>query len=73
MPERLTKKIEIEGDGSKIQEQVRRFQEFKFRESKKPKALKSSVSLTHAKVVKQMGLGRTPGGTPMTADKGWNS
>ena len=34
MPERLTKKIEIEGDGSKIQEQVRRFQEFKFREFK---------------------------------------
>ena len=34
MPERLTKKIEVEGDGSKIQEQVRRFQEFKFREFK---------------------------------------
>ena len=32
MPERLTKKMEVEGDGSKIQEQVRRFQEFKFRE-----------------------------------------
>ena len=35
MPECLTKKIEVEGDGSKIQEQVRRFQEFKFRELKK--------------------------------------
>ena len=34
MPECLTKKIEVEGDGSKIQEQVRRFQEFKFREFK---------------------------------------
>ena len=34
MPERLTKNIEVEGDGSKIQEQDRRFQEFKFREFK---------------------------------------
>ena len=32
IPERLTKRIEVEGDSSKIQEQVRRFQEFKFRE-----------------------------------------
>ena len=39
MPERLTKKIEVEGDGSKIQEQVRRFQEFKFREFKITKSI----------------------------------
>ena len=39
MPERLTKKIEVEGDGSKIQEQVRRFQEFKFREFKITKGI----------------------------------
>ena len=34
MPERLTKKIEVEGDVSKIPEQVRMFQGFKFREFK---------------------------------------
>ena len=34
MPERLTKKIEVAGGGSKIQELVRRFEEFKFREFK---------------------------------------
>ena len=62
-PERLAKIIEVEGDGSKIEEQVRRFQEFKFQQ----------VYLTIAKVVKQLCLGRTPAGTPMTADKGWNS
>ena len=39
MPERLTKKTEVEGDGSKIQEQVRRFQEFKFREFKITKGI----------------------------------
>ena len=39
MPERLTKKMEVEGDGSKIQEQVRRFQEFKFREFKITKGI----------------------------------
>ena len=33
-PERLTKKLDVEGDGSKIQEQVRRLQEFKFRDFK---------------------------------------
>ena len=32
--QRLTKKIEIQGDGSKIQEQACRYQEFKFREFK---------------------------------------
>ena len=31
---RLTKKMEVEGDGSKIQEEARRLQEFKFREFK---------------------------------------
>ena len=40
MPERMTKKIEVEGDGSKIQEQVRRFQEFKFREFKITKGIR---------------------------------
>ena len=74
MPERVTKKIEVEGDGTKIQEQVRRFQEFKFASSKSPRAfLKSSGFRTIAKVVKQLRLGRTPAGTPMIADKGWNS
>ena len=34
IPERMTMKIEVERDSSKIQEQVRRFQEFKFGESK---------------------------------------
>ena len=52
MPERLTKKMKVERDGSMIQEQVRRVQEFKFREFKITKAsLKSSVCLTIAKVV----------------------
>ena len=32
MSESLMKKIEVEGDGSKIEEQVSKFQEFKFRE-----------------------------------------
>ena len=32
MPGRLTKKIEVERDGSMIQEHVRRFREFKCRE-----------------------------------------
>ena len=39
MLECLTKKIEVEGDGSKIQEEVRRFQEFKFRELKITKGI----------------------------------
>ena len=74
MPERLTKKIEVEGDGSKIQEQDRRFQEFKFREFKITKGILEKFGFsTIAKVVKQLRLGRTPGGTPMIADKGWNS
>ena len=74
MPERLTKRMEVEGDGSKIQEQVRRFQEIKFASSKSPRAFLRSWGLrTIAKVVKQLRLGRTPGGTPMIADEGWNS
>ena len=39
MSERLTKKIEVERGGSKIQEQVRQFQEFKFREVKITKGI----------------------------------
>ena len=39
MPERLTKKVEVEGDVPKIQEQVRRFQEFGFREFKITKGI----------------------------------
>ena len=46
MPERLTKKIEVEGDGSKIQEQVRRFQEFKFREFKITKCILEKFGLS---------------------------
>ena len=46
MPERLTKKIEVEGDGSKIQEQVRRFQEFKFREFKITKGILEKVGFS---------------------------
>ena len=46
MPESLTKKIEVEGDDSKIQEQVRRFQA-SFASSKSPRAFrKTSVYLT---------------------------
>ena len=59
MPERLTKKIEVDGDGSKIQEQVRRFQEFKFREFKIIKWHSGQVRVhrTIAKVVKQAASG----------------
>ena len=39
MPERLMEKFEVEGDGSKIQEQVRRFEEFKFCEFKITKGI----------------------------------
>ena len=45
MPKRLAKKIEVEGDGSKIQEQVRRFQEFKFREFKITKCILEKFGL----------------------------
>ena len=45
MPERLTKKIEVEGDCSKIQEQFRRFQEFKFREFKITKCILEKFGL----------------------------
>ena len=45
-PERLTKKIEVEGDGSEIQEQVRRFQEFKFREFKLTKGILEKFGLS---------------------------
>ena len=45
MPERLTKKIEVGGDGSKIQEQVRKFQEFKFREFKITKGILEKFGL----------------------------
>ena len=47
MPERLTKKIEVKGDGSKIQEQVRMFQEFKFRELKTTKGILEKFGLSH--------------------------
>ena len=46
MPERLTKKIEVEGDGSKIQEQVRRFQELKFGEFKITKGILEKFGLS---------------------------
>ena len=46
MPERLTKKLEVEGDGSKIQEQVRRFHEFKFRELKITKSILEKFGLS---------------------------
>ena len=42
----MTKKIEVEGDGSKIQEQVRRFQEFKFREFKITKSILEKFGLS---------------------------
>ena len=45
-PERVTKKIEVEGDGSEIQEQVRRFQEFKFREFKLTKGILEKFGLS---------------------------
>ena len=45
-PERVTKKIEEEGDGSEIQEQVRRFQEFKFRELKITKVIIEKFGLS---------------------------
>ena len=64
MPERLTKKIEVEGDGSKIQEQVRRFQEFKFREF-----ILDRFSLSD----NCKGCEAASSGIPMTADGGWNS
>ena len=49
MPEHLTKKIEVEGDGSKIQEQVPGFKSSSFASPKSPRAfLKSSVYLTIA-------------------------
>ena len=67
MPECPTKNIEVEGDGSKIQEQDRRFQEFKFREFKITKGIleKFGFSDNCKGFVKQLRLGRTPGGTPM--------
>ena len=46
MPERLTKKIEVERDGSKIQEQVRRCQELKFREFKITKGILEKFGLS---------------------------
>ena len=45
-PERVTKKIEVEGDGSEIQEQVHRFQEFKFRELKITKGILEKFGLS---------------------------
>ena len=56
MPERLTKKIEVARGGSKIQEKVRKFQKFKFREFKITKGIlekfggcEAAASGTHAK------------------------
>ena len=46
MPERLAKKIEVEGNGSEIQEQVCRFQEFKFREFKITKGILEKFGLS---------------------------
>ena len=46
MPERLTKKITVEGDGSKIPEQVRRFQEFVCREFKITKDIPEKFDLS---------------------------
>ena len=72
MPERLTKKLEVEKGGSKIQKNT--FAGFKsscFASAKSTRAfLESSVYATFAKVVKQLRQGRTRGGTPMTAEKG---
>ena len=46
MPERLTKKIEVEGSGSKIQEQVRRLQNFKLCEFKITKGILEKFGLS---------------------------
>ena len=56
-PERLTKKIDVEGDVSRSQEQVRRFQEFMFREFKLTKGILEQFGLSDScKVVKQLRL-----------------
>ena len=47
MPERLAKKIEVEGNGSEIQEQVCRFQEFKFLEFKITKGILEKFGLSN--------------------------
>ena len=65
--------IEIEGDGSQIQEQAG-IKSSTFVSSKpRRELLKTSVSQKIAKAVEQLHLGRTPGGTPMSADKGQKS
>ena len=68
---RLTKKMEVEGDGSKIQEEARRLQEFKFREFKITQDILEMFGLPdNSKGREAVVSGRTPGGTQMTADKG---
>ena len=70
MPERLTKKIDVEGDGSKIPEPTSRYQKIKFREFKITMVNLETFGLSDTYKVCEA---RTPGETPMSAEKGLKS